>query len=321
MVRWIQQHWPYIRDLGVALRPLRFGLLAIIILLAVWLDSYTGQGSDVLVAYGHSAVLGVKSLQFTLGLLVFSLILWLTMYLAVLLRFDTGPDDEPDLMRAYRTEYPAPIYEPNTDDARGEADRRVAWILWWRKVMPPALGAAAPFATAIGLLDADGAEAFSEYAIWVALSLTVILAFWLWRMMPHDLRASMHASWTVIEPGWVKWLPIVAAAVLALVLVTFVVDPVRWGLWLGPFIVFLSIIAAIAVAGTAIAIASRQSSLPIFLLTIFLLVVWHRIAPDERVRYLESSDASEDVEQRLRPVTAFGSRLCENGWSRGVYRP
>jgi hypothetical protein len=313
VVRWTQRHWPYIKDLGVALRPLRFGLLAIIIILAVWLDSYTGQGPDVLVAYGHSAALGLKSLQFTFGLLLFSLILWLTMYLAVLLRFDTGPDDEPGLMRAYRTQYPAPIYEPNTNDARDQAARRVAWILWWRKVMPPALGAAAPFVTAVGLLGADGAGAFGEYAIWVALSLTVILAFGLWRMMPHDLSASMHASWANIEPGWVKWLPIVAAAVLALVLATFVVDPVRWGLWLGPFVVFLSIVAAIAVAGTAIAIASRQSSLPIFLLTIFVLVVWHRIAPDERVRYLESSDASADVEQRPRPVTAFDQWLSEHG--------
>jgi hypothetical protein len=107
-------------------------------------------------------------------------------------------------------------------------------------------------------------------------------------------------------------MPIVAAAVLALVLATFVVDPVRWGLWLGPFVVFLSIVAAIAVAGTAITIASRQSSLPIFLLTIFVLVVWHRIAPDERVRYLENSDASADVEQRPRPVIAFDQWLSEH---------
>src|SRR5262249_36553470 len=113
--------------------------------------------------------------------------------------------------------------------------------------------------------------------------------------------------------GWVKWLPILAAVALALVLATFVVDPVRWGLWLGPFVVFLSIVAAIAVAGTAIAILSRQSSFPIFLLTIFVLVVWHRIAPDERVRYLESSDASADVEQRPHPVTAFDQWLSEHG--------
>src|SRR5438477_10117049 len=88
--RAIVRYWSYVKDFGVALRPLRFGILGIGIIFVLWLDSYTGQGSDVLIAYSHSAFLGLKSWQFMLALVVFSLVVWLTMYLAILLRFRHG---------------------------------------------------------------------------------------------------------------------------------------------------------------------------------------------------------------------------------------
>lgn len=167
--------WPYVKDLGVALRPVRFGILGIAVVLVIWFDSYTGQGADVLIAYSHSALFGGKSWQFFLGLLVFSLVVWVAMYLAVLIRFKHDGQSEPAIMIRYRTQYPAPIFVPNNPGARKEAKRRVKWILSIRRIMPPAIGAAAPLVTALGLLAAEGAQAISEYAIWLALGLCIFL--------------------------------------------------------------------------------------------------------------------------------------------------
>lgn len=310
--RAIVRYWPYVKDFGVALRPLRFGILGIGIIFVLWLDSYTGQGADVLIAYSHSAFLGLKSWQFMLALVVFSLVVWLTMYLAILLRFRHGVQDEPAVMAAYRAQYPAPIYYPDSADARAEADRRVKWILWLRKIAPPLLGAGAPFVTALGLLGAEGFHAFTEYAIWFAL-LSGIVFFLLFRvMMPKDLSANIKNSWNKIQLGWVKWLPVFAFAALLFIAGTSFVDPVSWGLRLGPIIVFFSVVALIVISGTAVSLLSRQSSLPIFLIVLLFLIVWHRLAPDERVRYLDSANTSSDIEHRLHPVDAIDHWLRGN---------
>jgi hypothetical protein len=92
----------------------------------------------------------------------------------------------------------------------------------------------------------------------------------------------------------------------------FFVDPVSWGLRLGPIIVFFSVVALIVISATAVSLLSRQSSLPIFLIVLMFLIVWHRLAPDERVRYLDSANASSDVEHRLHPVDAIDHWLRDN---------
>jgi hypothetical protein len=76
----------YVKDMGVALRPVRFGILGVFIIYLVWTESYTGQGGDVLVAYSHSGLWTRQGLQFAVGLLVFSWVIWVTMYAAILLR-------------------------------------------------------------------------------------------------------------------------------------------------------------------------------------------------------------------------------------------
>ena len=300
--------WPYVKDLGVALWPMRFGILAIVIIWIVWSESYTGQGSDVLAAYAHSNWYGPKGQEFFLVLLIFSLVMWLAMYVAVLLRFKwyaaVAPTSEPALMQQYRTQYPAPTYTPGSLQAQNEAARRVTWILWWRKNMPPVLGAAAPLITAFGLLAAIQG-AWTTIPFWEALLLGIGLLIGFRMLMPTNLAASIGDSWSSISPGWIKWPPVVALIVLIVMAVVCAIDPVSWGLRLGPLTVFFGAVALLMLIGTLLSILSSESSLPIFSAALVALVIWHRFAPDERIRYLENDGVAFDLKERPQPVAAF----------------
>src|SRR5258705_6651109 len=152
--RSIRSAWAYIKDFGVALGPMRFGILGLVLIFLVWFETYTGQGRDVLVHYAKG---GWGHFFWLVGAtLVFAVTVWLAMYLAVLVRFE----EEKEIMIDYRTFFPAADYTHENEEVRtAAAEKRVDWILRWRKWMPLVLGASGPVLTGFFLIFAADALA------------------------------------------------------------------------------------------------------------------------------------------------------------------
>ena len=152
--RSIRSAWANIKDFGVALRPMRFGILGLVLIFLVWFETYTGQGRDVLVHYARG---GWPHFFWLVGAtLVFAVTVWLAMYLAVILRFE----EEKKIMIKYRTLFPTADYTHENEEVRkAAAKKRVDWILGWRKWMPLVLGASGPVLTGLFLIFAADAWA------------------------------------------------------------------------------------------------------------------------------------------------------------------
>lgn len=152
----------YVTDLATALRPVRFGILGVVIAALALTETATGQGRDILRIYdGITLPWEVKGWAMYIGLAVFGLLTWYETRRATRLRFGTpkpswGPDNSDDVwseqeyMEQYRIQFPSPGIVPESNDAKAVAESRVKWILGWRKWMPRALGACAVWSVSLG---------------------------------------------------------------------------------------------------------------------------------------------------------------------------
>jgi hypothetical protein len=295
--------WAYVKDLGVALRPMRFGIIGVLLVLLLWIETYTGQGRDVLVAYAE-ARWGWHLVQLIGGLLVFSFTVWLCMYLAVLLRFSKSSDEEKKVMVAYRRHFPARGLMPDSPEARAAADRRVAWILGWRKWMPPILGASGPAVTGIGFLFIVSASTWRLVAVCAGLAIVLCILFAF--MMPSDIMLKTTTSWKLI-PKLARWSAYVALGLLAAGAMIGFFNPVTFGLRLGPVPIFFAGIAILVGFGTLLAALSRESHLPLFSTVIVVLVLAQMVGDESTIRYLHNKDAPSDIDGRPSPATALAT--------------
>jgi hypothetical protein len=210
------------------------------------------------------------------------------MYAAVLLRFGPNSAEEKNVMIDYRTRFPAPCYSPGSNAAGEEANRRVAWVLWWRKWMPPVLGASGPLVTAVGFYFAVEVHVWPFLLISGVLTIVLFLFFAL--MMPVSLDTATKTSWKDI-PTLARVAVYAVVGLLAVGAVICFFDPVTWGLRLGPVPIFFGGMALLIAFGTLLAAASRESHLPLFSMVVIILSLAHLFGNESTIRYLENPEA------------------------------
>jgi hypothetical protein len=222
------------------------------------------------------------------------------MYWAVLLRWGQKSDEETTVMLDYRRRFPAPGL--TQAEAKEEASRRVAWILWWRKWMPPFLGAGGPLVTGIGfwLTVNTGAGPFILLCLGLAIGLFLLFMY----MMPKDIGPATKTSREQM-PKWARRSGYAALALFAAVVVISFIDPVRLGLWLGPVPIFLTGIAMLVGIGTLLSSWSRQSHLPLFSALMIGLVLAQLVGDESTIRYLVNGAATDDIAGRPSPQEAL----------------
>ena len=104
MTGWLRSR-PY--DFWIGLKPSRFGLLTILLLILGFMEPWTGQGRDALLNYADSGFSGSDLLRrcwLYLAAFCLAILTWFFCRLSSRLRFA----GEADVMRRYRRDFPRP---------------------------------------------------------------------------------------------------------------------------------------------------------------------------------------------------------------------
>ena len=324
-------------DFWIGLKPSRFGLLTVLLLIFALMEPWTGQGRDVLQDYASSNF----SLWDYLSRIVrwdfsddFRRHLWLyfaTFCLAFLTWFfcrlscRMRSADEADVMRRYRRDFPRPPIvstDPPHKEALADADARVTNILSTRKWAPRVLGISIPLVVALAFYLSVGWAAWLNVLVFLAMAVVIgafvigrrevqnWLADWFrWRQQPWlsvflrvgDAKDAVTA-WS--DAG--KFATAVLYFVGVIVIISVVVAlfwPHYFGWFVGPVPVIMLSLTVILAIGSLSAIRTRDSNFPWFTaLVAGIAVVSIAVAPMFGGHTMRFANDPIAQDQRLTPT-------------------
>jgi hypothetical protein len=276
-------------DFWIGLKPSRFGLLTVLLLLFGFFEPWTGQGRDALQNYASSDFshedllrrLWLYAMTFCLAILT-----WFFCRLSTNLRFK----DEPTVMRHYRVEFPRADLTQQKAIA-DDADARVNNILGTRKWAPRILGILIPVVVAVAFLIDVGIAAWPDVLIFLVMAAVVgvlvicrrdfqnWLADWFRRReswLDVFLRAGDEndtaTTWSEMSTFAKTALSIVGAFVILCVVLA-LVWPLDFGRFFGPLPVIMLSLTVILGVGSLVAMRTRNSNFPWFSAVVVLIAL------------------------------------------------
>jgi hypothetical protein len=272
-------------DLWIGLKPSRFGLLTVLLLILGFMEPWTGQGRDALLNYADSGFSGsdlLRRVWLYLATFCLAILTWFFCRLSSRLRFA----DEADVMRRYRRDFPrSPIVstDPPHKEALDDADARVNIILSTRKWAPRVLGILIPLVIAVAFLSSVGIAAWLDVLIFLAMAIIVgaavigrrevqnWLADWFSRGQRPWLSVFLHAgdanhavmAWSEIG-GFAKTVLWTVSAFVIICVVCALIWPLPFGQVFGPVPVIMLSLTVILGVGSLLAIRTRDANFPWF---------------------------------------------------------
>ena len=328
-------------DFWIGLKPSRFGLLIVFLLILGLMEPWTGQGRDALQDYASSNfslwnyLTHIRRWDFSddfrrhLWLYFWTFCLafltWFFCRLSCRMRFA----DEADVMRRYRRDFPRPPIvstDPPHKEALADADARVSNILNTRKWAPRVLAISIPLVVAGAFCWSVGwDDAWQNMLVFLAMAV-VIGAFVIGRREIQNWLADWfsrrHQPWLSIflrvgdaKDAVTAWSDAgkFATAVLCFVgacvtlsIVWALVSPHNFGRFFGPLPVIMLSLTLILGLGSLLAIWTRNSNFPWF--TAFVAVI--AVAPMIGGHTMRFANDPIAPDQRLTP-TKLAERFFE----------
>jgi hypothetical protein len=277
-------------DFWVGLKPSRFGLLTVLLLILGFMEPWTGQGRDALLNYADSGFSGSdlpRRLWLYLAALCLAILTWFFCRLSSRLRFA----GEAEVMRRYRRDFPRPPIK-SSKAALEDADARVSNILTTRKWAPRVLGMVIPLVIAVAFLASVGIVAWLDVLIFVVIAvfvgMSVIgrrelqswLADWFSKRGQPSLSSFLQvgkadeaaSAWSEIS-GLAKGVLCFVATVVTASVVAALIWPLQFGQIFGPVPVIMLSLTVILVVGSLLAIRTRDSNFPWFTMLVILIGV------------------------------------------------
>jgi hypothetical protein len=282
-------------DLWIGVKPSRFGLLTVLLLILGFMEPWTGQGRDALLNYADSGFSGSDLLRrFWLYLAAFCLAIltWFFCRLSSRLRFA----GEADVMRRYRRDFPRPPIvstDPPHKEAFDDADARVNNILSTRKWAPRVLGILIPLVVAVSFLFSVGiAAAWLDVLIFLVMAVIVgaavigrrefqnWLADWFSKRQQPSLSAFLQvgnakdaASARSEISGLATAVLCVVGAAVTISVVAALIWPLEFGQFFGPVPVIMLSLTVILGIGSLLAIRTRDSNFPWFTVLVVAIAI------------------------------------------------
>jgi hypothetical protein len=303
-----------IYDFWIGLKPSRFGLLIVALLILGLMEPWTGQGRDALQDYASSDFsdedlrrrLWLYAMTFCLAILT-----WFFCRLSNGLRFK----DEPPEMLRYRQDFPRAPFVRTNPEALADANVRVNNILSTRKWAPRILGILIPLVVALAFLLNVGKAAWREVLIFLPMAIFVgaavigrrevqnWLADWFSRRQQPGLSIFLRVgdakdavtAWSEVG-GFARAVLGIVGAFVTLSIVCALVWPLDFGRFFGPLPVIMLSLTVIVGIGSLLAIRTRHSNFPWFTAVIAAIAVASMfgghtmrfandpIAPDQRLK-------------------------------------
>jgi hypothetical protein len=315
-------------DVWIGLKPSRFGILIVLLLLVLLLEPWTGQGRDVLYEYAIAAFSPpelYKRLWLYLAVVCLGILTWGLCRLSSTLRF---PGEEQVLLR-YRKLFPRPPFDPADDKQQGAIDAdariRVARIYWLRKWAPRGLGVAVPLVVAGCFYLSAGLLAWKDILICLGLAAAIAMVIprrriqnWMAdkaaKMGRPRLSSTLEvrddpksvATWSELG-GFVLLLLAIAGVMVAASVVLAALVPLEFGHAFGPLPVIMLALAVILMLGSLVAMRARITNFPWFFTSAIVFLVVASAVSGHHMRFVKG----EDVVKRLRPedlATKFGAK-------------
>lgn len=277
MWRRLQLALAFLSDLRVAVRPARFQLLAVLVCAGALLVA--GQGQDVVLML----VADARYVMAPLVAALFGIVTWYSARLACQVRMP----DERRIIETYRRAYgPKPPPGMSADEA---ARRRGNWIMFVRTATPRLLGIAPTTILAVAVASQAGDAAVPAaretfLVVLCAVTLLLFLFFVFRRPLADQLRRrftrrgmsrlaeacdippveqDVHARFAELAP-LTKRIAWAALALLGIAAAAAAVEPVAFGATAGVYVAFFVVLGALAVFGGWLAVATRESNMPVF---------------------------------------------------------
>ncbi len=277
MIKLLMLIWEDIYDFWIALKPMRFSALAVIM---GGIVLQLGQIQDLFITIAETASANMWAGQ-VWGLLVssamFGIYVWLAARVAARLRFS----GESDVITKYRTQFPKEDFEGDLEKVKARALERTASILQWRARLPRVLGTLGVLLIVLAMWRAQyrapGADSGPLLWLLIGLALLVFLATTYRRKVWNALasRRGWGASKEELSEetvdtfdklleegkptlilGGIFVVPAIGTIFLA------AVEPLLF-MHLTGIPVLFGFFAGVALVGTFLTIVSRQSNLPV----------------------------------------------------------
>jgi hypothetical protein len=281
-------------DFWVGLKPSRFGLLTVLLLIFGFMEPWTGQGRDALLNYADSGFSGsdlVRRAWLYLAAFCLAILTWFFCRLSSRLRFA----GEADVMRRYRRDFPRPPIvstDPPHKEASDDADARVNNILTTRKWAPRVLGILIPLVVGMAFLLSVGRVAWLDvlafFVMAVFVGASVIgrrevqngLADWFSRRQHPSLGAFLQvgsakdavSAWSEIS-GLATGLLCFVGVVVTISIIAALIRPLEFGQFFGPVPVIMLSLTVILGIGSLLAIVTRDSNFPWFTALVAVVAV------------------------------------------------
>ena len=281
-------------DFWIGLKPSRFGLLTILLLILGFMEPWTGQGRDALLNYADSGFSGSDLLRrcwLYLAAFCLAILTWFFCRLSSRLRFA----GEADVMRRYRRDFPRPPIvstDPPHKEALDDADTRVNNILSARKWAPRVLGIVIPFVVGVAFLVYVGFVAWPDVLVFFLMAVFVgasvigrrevqnWLADWFSKRQQPSLGAFLQvgsakdaaSAWSAIG-GLATGVLCVVGVVVTISIIAALIRPLEFGQFFGPIPVIMLSLTVILGIGSLLAIVTRDSNFPWFTALVAVVAV------------------------------------------------